>query len=330
MKSVNEAAVTVVGALMVPNICLWLAGSGAAAWIVLFSSTLGSYSGFLEVAVYAIPLCLIGSGLSIAFRGGIINIGADGQLIAGAIAAVAVAPWLAPFGKFGLPVFLLAGFLGGGALGALIGWLRGRFGANEIIVTIMINYIAIQALAWVVRGPLQEPMHIFPRSYTIDPVLHLPMLLPGSRLHAGVWLALAAVLAVSILYRTRFGFKLGVLGDNLAAAYYAGFPVERLVVWAMLISGGCAGLAGAVEIAAFNYRLYDNFAQGYGLAAIAVALMAGRSPLLIPITAILFGVFLAGSGALQHQLGVPFPIAWVIEGAVILAFLATRSMRERA
>jgi general nucleoside transport system permease protein len=330
MRTTYQAGLAVIVALLVPNICLWLSGADGSAWMVLWSSTLGSLTGFLDVLVYAIPLCLIGSGLYVSFRAGIINIGGDGQLIAGAISAVALAPWAAQLGHAGLVVFLLVGFLGGGALGAFTGWLRSRFSANEIIVTIMMNYVAVQALAWSIRGPLQESTKVFPRSDQIDPVLQLAVLIPGSRVHSGMLLALGVAVLTYVLFRTRFGFQLAVLGDNPSAASYAGFPLGRLTVWAMLISGGCAGLAGAVEIAALHHRLYDNFAQGYGLAAIAVALMAGRSPLLIPVTAIVFGVFLAGAGALQRQLNVPFPIAWVIEGAVVLALLATRASRVRA
>ena len=328
MRLIGEAILAIVVALMLPSICLWLSGSSLAAWGVLFFAAFGSYDAFLETLVYAIPLCVIGSGLAVAFRGGVFNIGGDGQLIAGSIAAVALAPWLAALGFSGLLLFLLTGFVGGGAVGALVGWLRARFNANEIIVTIMLNYVAIQALAWVVRGPLQESMRFVPRSFPIGAALQLPYLMVGSRLHAGIWIALAAPLIAAALMRTSFGFKLAVLGDNPNAARYAGFPSQRLVVGAMLFSGACAGLAGAVEISALHHRLQDGFAEGYGVVGIAVALMARLSPLLVPFTAIVFAAFLAGSGALQRQLNVPFPIAWVIEGSVILAFIALRSIRR--
>lgn len=326
----REAAAAVLAALLVPNICLWLAGAGPSAWFVLVASTLGNWQGFLEVLVYAIPLCLLGVGLTLPFRGGIFNIGADGQLIFGAIAAIALAPRLAGLGRLGLLIFLAAGVAGGGAVGALVGWLRARFRANEIIVTIMLNYVAVQALAWSIRGPLQERLRMLPRSDTIPSNLDLPSIVPGSRLHAGAWIAIAATIVAALLLRSRFGFKLAVYGDNPDAAKYAGYDTQWLTIGAMLFSGGCAGLAGAIEIAALHHRLEDAFVAGYGLAAIAVALMAGLSPSAVPLTAILFGVFLAGSGALQQQLGIPFPIAWIIEGSVILAFLAARKMGARA
>jgi simple sugar transport system permease protein len=280
---------------------------------------------------HAIPLSLLALGVAVAFRAGIFNIGGDGQLICGAVLAVAAAPVLAATGSLALPLFLLLGCIGGGLLGGLVGWLRARFGANEIIVTIMMNYVALQLLTWVIRGPLQEAMHIFPRSYAIGPLLHLPVIAEGTRLHAGLFIAVAAALVLQVLMsRTAFGFRLAVLGENPAAAAYAGIDARRATVAAMLLSGACAGLAGAVEIAGVHQKLEDNFADGFGLAAIAVALMARLQPWAIPFTAILFGVFYVGSGAVQRQLSVPFPLVWIIQGVVILGFLAFMAMRGRA
>jgi simple sugar transport system permease protein len=290
---------------------------------ILVSRTLGYYNGFTEVLVHAIPLTLLGLGVAVAFRAGLFNIGGDGQLIFGAVLAVALAGVLAPLGHAGLLLFLAVGFLGGAIVGGLVGWLRARFDANEIIVTIMLNYLAIQLLTWVNRGPLQDPLGIFPRSARIDPALELPTLLEASRVHAGLVVAVLAVAVVAIvLSRTAFGFRLTVLGINPDAAAYAGMRRTLLTAAAMAVSGGLAGLAGAVEIAGLHRRLEDGFADGFGLAAIAAALMARLNPLAVPIAALFFGVFYAGSGALQREAGVPFPIVWIIQGCVVLAFVA--------
>lgn len=318
---------------IVPGLFILAAGkSPLAAYAALLGYTLGTANGFAEVVVRAIPLTLIGLGVAVAFRGGVFNIGGDGQLIVGAIAGVALSPWLGHMpGPLGLLGFLVIGFAGGAALGALVGWLRARFDANEIIVTIMLNYVALQLLTWLIRGPLQEPMHIFPRSFAIPPSLELPLLVSDSRVHAGLVLALIAAAALWVIMRhSAFGFRVAAIGDNRWAAPFAGISDRRTIVETMLVSGGMAGLAGAVEIAGIHHKLQDDFAAGYGLAAIAVALMARLNPLAVPLTALLFGVFYVGAGALQRQAGIPFPIVWIIEGTVILAFLAYGAVIRRA
>jgi ABC-type uncharacterized transport system permease subunit len=185
------------------------------------------------------------------------------------------------------------------------------------------NYVALQLLTWVIRGPLQEPMRIFPRSFGIGAAMQLPIIAGGTRLHAGLFLAaLAAALMQIVMWRSAFGFRLSVLGENPTAASYAGINANRTTIMAMALSGAFAGLAGAVEIASVHLKLQDNFAAGFGLEAIAVALMAKLHPIAVPFTAVVFGVFYVGSGALQRQMSVPFPLVWIIEGVVILAFLA--------
>jgi ABC-type uncharacterized transport system permease subunit len=317
--------------IAVPSGFIMLAGKNPlATWGALLTYTLGTWNGFSDVLVHAIPLTLIGLGVAVAFRAGIFNIGGDGQLICGAVLAVALAPLLGDLKWFSLPLFLLAGCLGGGAIGGLVGWLRARFGANEIIVTIMMNYVALQLLTWVIRGPLQESMHVFPRSFAIGDAMVLPIIAGGTRLHAGLFLAVvAAVLLQVVMSRTAFGFRLAVLGENPAAAPYAGIDASRTVILAMTLSGALAGFAGAVEIAGVHQKLQDNFAVGFGLEAIAVALMARLQPAAIPFTALLFGIFYVGSGALQRQMSIPFPLVWIIEGIVILAFLAVSTVHAR-
>lgn len=317
------------GALGVPALLLLAAGHNplTMSWI-LVARTLGAYHGFTEVLVHAIPLTLLGLSVVVAFRAGLFNIGGDGQLIFGAVLAVALASAFAPLGRAGLVFFLLAGCVGGALVGALVGWLRARFDANEIIVTIMLNYLAIQVLTWVNRGPLQEPGGIFPRSARIDPALELPVLMEASRVHSGLIVALLAVIVVAVLVnRTAFGFRVTVLGTNPDAAGYAGMRRTLLTAGAMAVSGALAGLAGAVEIAGIHRRLEDGFADGFGLSAIAAALMARLNPLLVPIAALFFGVFYAGSGALQREAAIPFPIVWIIQGAIVLAFLALAWVR---
>ena len=320
---IRALVIAVLAAVAVPSGFLLLAGKAPlATWGALLGYTLGTWAGFSDVLIHAIPLTLIGVGVAVAFRAGIFNLGGDGQLICGAVLAVALAPLLEGLGWFALLLFLLAGFVGGGVIGGIVGWLRARFGANEIIVTIMMNYVALQLLTWVIRGPLQDPMRIFPRSYALATEMQLPIIGSGTRLHAGIIVAvLVAGLMQIAVSRTTFGFRLAVLGESAGAAVYAGINVARVTVAAMALSGAFAGLAGAVEIAGVHQRLQDNFAGGFGLEAIAVALMARLHPIAVPLTAVLFGIFYVGSGALQRQMSVPFPLVWIIEGVVILAYL---------
>src|SRR5262245_14257571 len=328
---IRALVVAVLAAVAVPSGFLWLAGKPPlATWAALLSYTLGTWIGFSDVLVHAIPLMLIGIGVAVAFRAGIFNVGGDGQLICGAVLAVALAPLLGTLGWAALWLFLALGAIGGGALGGLVGWLRARFGANEIIVTIMMNYVALQLLTWVIRGPLQDPMRIFPRSYELPVAMQLPIIGSGTRLHAGLILALlAAGVMQLVMSRMAFGFRLAVLGENANAASYAGISVGRTTIAAMAVSGAFAGLAGAVEIAGVHQRLQDNFAGGFGIEAIAVALMAKLHPIAIPITALLFGIFYVGSSGLQRQMSVPFPLVWIIEGVVILAFLGFGAAEAR-
>lgn len=298
--------------------------------VVLLSYTLGTANGFLEVVTRSIPLMLAGLGVVVAFRANIYNVGADGQVIVGAIVAVALTQGFDAPGWIALPVFLGAAILGGAAYGGIVGWLKARYNASEIIVTIMLNYIAVQLLAWVTRGPLQEQMHIFPRSDAIPSGALLGILVPGSRVHWGLVIALAATLVVFLLMRySSFGFQVKAVGENRAAARYGGIDDRLMIVLVMAASAGLAGLAGGVEIAGVFGRLEDNFAPGVGVTAIAVALLARLNPLVVPFTAVLFGVIAVGTGAIQRQLGIPFPLVWIIEGVVILSFLLIGHLRAR-
>lgn len=278
-------------------------------------------SGLAESVTRAIPLTFIGLGLALAFRAQLFNIGADGQIIAGAALAVAVAPYL-PGGAIGTAFFLLFGFVGGGVWGGIAGALKGRFNANEIIVTIMLNYVAIQLLSWLVRGPLQESMGILPRSEAIASGLRLPLLIEGTRVHLGLVVALLAAAVLSyVMRRTRFGFKLMVLGENKEAGAYAGQNVAIDSFLALALSGAVIGLAGAVEMSGVYGRLQEGFAPGYGITGIAVALVARLNPLMVPVSAFGFSLLFVGLGAVARGGAVPFPLIDIIEAAIIFLFV---------
>ena len=302
-----------------------------AAYASMLGYALGTKNGFAEVVVRAIPLTLTGLGVAVAFRAKLFNVGADGQIMIGGVTAVALvtlAPDLPAWSM--LIVFLAVGFVGGGLYGGIAGWLRARYNANEIIVTIMLNYIALQLLAWVVRGPLQEGAGIFPRSDAIPDAAVLEVIVADSRVHGGLVLALAATVLIAVMMRhTVFGYQLRVVGANPVAARFGGVNDRFVIIAAMALSGALAGLAGASEVAGIHQRLQDNFAPGFGVAAIAVALLARLNPLAVPLAALLFGVLHVGSGVLQRESGIPIPIVWIVEGVVILAFLVFDHPRVR-
>ena len=284
-------------------------------WYALTSATL----------VRAVPLALTGLAVALAFRAGLLNIGAEGQLLAGAAAAAATAGLFGPtFGAFAVPMVLVAGVVLGAVWAGIASLLRQRYGVLEVISTIMLNFVALYAVGWLVRGPLQEPTGIYPQSPSLPAALKLPVVLPGTRLHLGVLLAIA--LAVGIWWWLRSsagGFRLRAVGMNAQAAATSGrIDVQRVSVLAFLASGGLAGLAGAVEYSGVTYALYENLSPGYGYTAIAVALLARLNPVGVLGTAVVFGALQAGGNAMQRDAGVPIALVNVVEALLILLVIA--------
>ncbi|MCW5770670.1 MAG: ABC transporter permease [Rhodospirillaceae bacterium] len=293
----------------------------ARAAVVLIEGSLGTWDGLYEVLTRSVPMAIVGLGITVAFRANVYNIGADGQVILGGIVGVIALQAAGDLGIASVPWLLLFAVIGGAAYGGLAGWLRARFDANEIIVTIMLNYVAAQLLGWVVRGPLQEDAAVFPRSNTLFDSAALPELIPGS-LHSGVLIAVVvAVIVHLVLRRSVFGYQIDAVGENREAAEYGGIDARRIIVLSMVVSGGLCGLAGGIEVSGVFHRLEETVAPGIGMAGIAVALMARLNALAVPLTALVFGILTVGAGALQRQMGVPFPVLWIIEAAVIFAFL---------
>ncbi len=323
MVRVVRLALVIGFAALVPSLFVLAAGQNPGHVLTTLLRYAFGPHGWSEVLLHAVPLTLIGLGVGFALRAGLFNIGGDGQLIAGAIVAVFFAPHFAGWGMAGLIAFLVCGFAGGAALAALVGYLRERFNASEIIVTIMLNYVALQMVSYLIRGPMADPMPFWPRSYAIPPDCILPVLVPGTRLHAGLIVALVMVVAFAIIQRlTILGFQSSVLGANPGAASYAGFPMRALTIVVMAISGGLAGIAGAVEVGGVYQRIVESMGDGFGLAGIAVALIARLEPIAVPFAACLFGIFFAGAGALQREVALPFPLVWIIEATVIFAVMA--------
>ena len=299
----------------------------------LWTGAFGSgYAVASATLVRATPLILAGLAVAVAFRAGILNVGAEGQLLAGGAAATAIAvSGSATLGWATAPLALLAGAAAGALWAGIAALLRRRFGVLEVISTIMLNFVALYATGWLVRGPLQEPLRIYPQSPTLPESARLPLLVPGTRLHVGFALALAAGVALwAVLRHSAAGFRLRAAGLNPHAAASAGLiAVPAVTSAAFLASGALAGLAGAVEVTGVTYALYENLSPGYGYTAIAVALLARLHPLGVLAAGVLFGALEAGAGAMQRDAGVPAVVVTVVEALLILLVLAGDRLRDR-
>ena len=278
-----------------------------------------------ELTVKATPLLLIALGLAVCFRSNIWNIGAEGQYVLGAIAASGVA-LMADKGSSSwivLPV-ILAGILGGMFWAGITAWLRDRFNANEILVSLMLVYVAVMLLSFVVSGPWKDPQgYNFPQSRTFDAATRIPRLFAGSRVSIGIFIALAGVACVWVfLFRTRAGFAQQVGGLAPAAARYAGFSSRRALWVALLVSGGMAGLAGALEVAGPIGQLTPYVPVGYGFAAIIVAYVGRLHPLGLVLSAVLMSMFYIGGELAQSRLGLPRSLTGVFQGLLLFTLLA--------
>ena len=278
-----------------------------------------------ELMVKATPLLIIALGLAVCFRSNVWNIGAEGQFVIGAVAAGGVAlladkttgPWI-------IPVLLLAGVLGGMAWAGITALLRDQFNANEILVSLMLVYIADMVLSYLVFGPWKDPNgYNFPQSKTFEAVTQIPRLMQGSRVNFGIVIALLGVVGLWLfLFRTFAGFKLEVSGLAPAAARYAGFSSRRALWVALLTSGGAAGLAGALEVVGPIGQLTPYVPAGYGFAAIIVAFVGRLHPVGVVFSALLMSMFYIGGELAQSRLGLPKSLTGVFQGLLLFNLLA--------
>ena len=292
---------------------------------MFFVEPLRSGYALAELAVKATPLLLIALGLAVCFRSNVWNIGAEGQFVIGAVAASGVAMQAdAGTGRWIVAAVLAAGVLGGMAWAAVVALLRDRFNASEILVSLMLVYVADQVLAYLVYGPWKDPNGFnFPQTITFLKSTAVPRLFTGFRVNIGLILALVAAGAFWVLlFRTYAGFQLQVGGLAPAAARYAGFSSRRALWTALLLSGGMAGLAGALEVAGPLGQLTPYVPAGYGFAAIIVAFVGRLHPVGIVFSALLMSMFYIGGELAQSRLGLPKSITGVFQGLLLFALLA--------
>ncbi len=295
------------------------------AYKALGVGSFGTVYDFANSLNRAAPLILVGLGVAIAFRGGVFNIGGEGQIMMGGITATIVAVYIT-----GLPIYihipltLLAGFIGGAIWGFIPGYFYAKHGTNLIITTIMLNDIALGILSTLVKGPMVEPPGYYPQTPLVQPSSILPLIWPGTRLHAGLILAVLAAFAFYIiLFKTPFGYEIRTVGENQTAAKHAGINVFKNQIMLMLISGGLGGLAGTVEIIGAQYRVRALFLPNYGYEALAVAILAQKNPLGVIISGLLFGALKAGAGSMQRATNLPMSLIAILSGVIILFVIAS-------
>jgi ABC-type uncharacterized transport system permease subunit len=292
---------------------------------IFFVEPLKSVYALTELAMKATPLLLIALGLAVCFRSNVWNIGAEGQFVIGGIAAAGVAMMAdKDTGRWIVAAVLAAGVLGGMFWGGIVAFLRDRFNANEILVSLMLVYVAEQVLGYMVYGPWKDPAGFnFPQTITFLKSTNVPKLFTGFRMNIGVLIALAAVGGFWVLlFRTYAGFQLQVGGLAPAAARYAGFSSRKALWTALLLSGGMAGLAGALEVAGPLGQLTPYVPAGYGFAAIIVAYVGRLHPVGIVFSSILMSMFYIGGELAQSRLGLPKSLTGVFQGLLLFTLLA--------
>lgn len=304
-----------------------------AAYRLMIERGLGTPYGVAETIVRAVPLLIIAAGLLVALRAGVWNIGVDGQFLVGALLAGTVGPTLAAIPGLPAPLLwlfaALAGLAGGLAWAAPPALLRARWGLNEVITTLMMNYLAFNLVSYLVKGPLKDPAAVPPQTRTIPRDLRLPDL-PGTEVHLGALVGLVAVAAVGFLFRsTALGFAFDVLGRSPRAARHAGLPVARLTALALLVSGAAAGLAGTNDVLGVRGLLQGGWSPGYGFAVFAVVYLARLNPVgLIP-----FALFLAwlglGGELMARPLAIPIGFVEFLEGLMLLGFALAVAVQRR-
>ncbi|MCL6459559.1 MAG: ABC transporter permease [Gorillibacterium sp.] len=289
----------------------------------MFRGAFGSSYGFTETLVKAIPLLLCGLGIAVAYRISVWNIGAEGQFIVGAMGATAVTIYLPGLPHIASIIVMVIFSIAAGALWGLFTAIpRTHFQVNELITSLMLNYVALLALDYVVFGPWKDPKGFnFPGSPMFTAAQSLPVL-GTSRLHLGLIFGLVAVALYFLMIRyTRWGYELRLIGANPTAARYAGIPIKKHIIIVMLISGGLAGLAGMAEVSGVTHKLMQGISPGYGYTAIIVAWLAKLNPVGIIISSVLFGGLIVGGYSVQ-TIGLPSSISQMLQGAILFFLIA--------
>ena len=321
----------ILAALLVGSVLIRLGESNPIeAYKALFTGAFFEYHGFATTLVKMSPMLLAGLAVALPLRAGQFNIGAEGQIYLGALFAT----WAALYLPEALPGWLhimicsLAGMIGGGLWGFIPGYLKACHNVNEVIVTLLMNYIGINLVSYFVSGPMLAEGAPYPYSDEIREALWLPYILPNTDAHLGVVIGIIfAIVLYFVFKRTSVGLSLATVGHNPAAARYAGMSVRRHIILSLVFGGALAGLAGAYEVLGLKYRLFHMFSAGYGFDGIVVALLAEGNPLLVAAAALFLGGLRSGANIMQRAVGVPTTVVEAIQGLVVIFVAASVAFR---
>lgn len=330
-------ALAMVVALLIGAVLLWLLKANPIeAYTAMLKGAFGSVFGLTQSLVKATPLLLVGLGICIAFRANVINIGGEGQIIAGALMATWFSLQMRTWpGWLLLPCTMLAGFLAGAFWGLIPGILKVRLSVNEILSTVMMNAIGTQLMNYLLRGPMIDPAGVragtfLPQSERVPQQVWLPRLVPQTLLHAGVLLAVAlAVIVYIFLWRTTLGYRIRAVGQNREASRYAGINVPVYQALSLTLAGGFAGLAGVVEVIGVQHRMMDGITSGYGFSGIVAALFGGLHPLGLIPASWLFGSLLVGADKMQRAVQVPSALIDTVLGLVVMFVVGSALLSRR-
>ncbi len=337
MKTLRNSSSQILGtigmiaiALVLGGILISLTGNNPiTTYGALLTSAFGTTRKITELIVKLIPILLMALGVSIAYKAKLWNIGAEGQFIMASIAGAAVALYVPlPFPVRSILALIVS--VGAGALWAgLAGWLKNQFGANEVITTLMLNYIATYFLLYLINGPMQDPFSDLPQSDIIPEQMRLPYLLPNSRLHIGLIVLGIVIVFMIIFWKSSIGYKVDLIGQGEKVATYAGVNVKRTVITTMMLSGALIGLAGWGEMFGIQFRVLDGIAGGYGNIATIIALLGALNVYGIIASAAFFSVLLCGGAGMQRMTDVPYSVVDVIQGLIIILVIARNMLGER-
>ncbi|MBF2067152.1 MAG: ABC transporter permease [Calothrix sp. C42_A2020_038] len=323
--------IAITSALIVGAFLIFIAGANPiAAYTALFQESLSTYFGFGNTLTKMAPLLFVSTGVLFGLKAGQFNIGGEGQIYFGALGSTLVGLYIQAPSFIHVPLALLAGFIFGAFWGWIPGYLKAIRGVNEVITSLLLNYIAINLISYLTQNPLKELNAPSPYSPLIAKSAQLPIILPGSLAHGGILLAIIVVGIIWIIVnRSTLGYRITAVGLNPKASDYAGISVQCTIMLAMTVAGGLAGLAGASEVMGLKYRLFEQISPGYGFDAIAIAFLSRGSVLGLVLVSLFFGALRSGANVMQRSAGAPVTVIYAIQGLTVLFIAIGLALEHR-